>query len=145
MPSSKASPQPPVCNLLALRQATRSATALYDRHLAKAGLTTSQHSILTSIDKRPESSMQDLAEALVMDRTTLLRALQPLTREGFVQQYPSPQNARRQMLALTTSGQHKLAEARIHWQQAQDEFEAAFGTDEALALRTLLMHVPRPR
>lgn len=147
MSSSNApsTPKAPLCNLFALRQATRSATMLYDRHLAKAGITTSQHSIMTHIANSPGRTMQEVAEAMVMDRTTLLRALQPLSRDGYVLQLPSPLHARKQVLSLTPAGQAKLAEGRLLWQAAQAEFEAEFGADEATALRAALQKVPRAK
>ncbi len=133
------------CNLFALRQAARSVTILYDRHLAKAGLTSSQHSILAAIGMHPDSTMHDLSETLVMDRTALLRALKPLSQGGYVLQHPAPEQARRLVLSLTEAGKAKVAEARDYWQQAQDEFEAEMGSEASQALRGVLMSIPHSR
>ena len=138
-------PRRAACNLFALRQAARSVTILYDRHLAKAGLTSSQHSILVAINMHPGSTMQDLADNLVMDRTALLRALKPLSQEGYVRQHPSPEHARRLVLSLTAAGKAKVLEARPHWQRAQDEFEAQMGSEESQALRTILLSIPHAK
>jgi hypothetical protein len=42
---------PTQCNCLALRQATRHLSQIYDRHLAEAGLRGSQYSILSKLGR----------------------------------------------------------------------------------------------
>lgn len=131
------------CNCLALRQAARNVTALYDRHLEKAGLTTSQHSLLAAISFNPGIAMQELSEQMVMDRTTLVRALKPLSRDGYIQQLPDPANTRKLVFTLTEEGQQKYAEAHEHWMQAQAEFDASFGKTRADAMRAELIDIAR--
>jgi DNA-binding MarR family transcriptional regulator len=133
------SPETTKCNYFALRQAMRSASSLYERHLAKVSLTTPQFSILRAISTKPGIDMQALAETMVMDRTSLLRALKPLTRDGYVVQRPSDIHPRKQVMSLTTSGMAKFEEGRPHWRAAQDEFEDAVGADHARELREALM------
>src|SRR6202521_3910547 len=76
--------EPAICNCLALRQAARHATQLYDRHLAAEGLKTSQYSILAKLARLGPQSINALAAMMVMDRTTTTRAVRPLSRDGFV-------------------------------------------------------------
>jgi DNA-binding MarR family transcriptional regulator len=128
----------PACNCFALRQATRCVSAVYDRHLAKVGLTTPQFSMLNMLRKSPGIAVQDLAEQMVMERTSLVRAIQLLTRDGLVRQQPSPLHARKQVLSLTEAGAAKVAEAKAHWDAAQAEFDAAIGAEQAQALRAAL-------
>src|SRR5262249_58617458 len=70
-------PEPALCNCLALRQAARHATQLYDRHLAAEGLKTSQYSILAKLLRLGPQSIGALAHLMVIDRTTPTRALEP--------------------------------------------------------------------
>jgi len=133
------------CNYFALRQATRAVSIIYDRHIEKAGITSTQYSILRAIHNRPGITMQELAETMVMDRTVALRAIQPLTRGGLVQLKPAPDLARKQSLSLTKDGESKLAESEAHWHDAQAEFEASFGRDEAAALRKVLLSIKSDR
>ena len=132
------SPEITKCNFFALRQAMRSASSLYERHLSKVGLTTPQFSILRAISCAPGIDMQELAEIMVMDRTALLRALKPLTRDGYVKQRPSELHPRKQVMSLTADGSQKYESARPHWRAAQDEFEGAVGADHARELREAL-------
>lgn len=133
----------PACNGFALRQAARCVSAVYERHIAKAGLTASQFSILTALRDSPAIAVQDLAERLVMERTSLVRAIQLLVRDGLVRQQHSPVHARKQVLSLSDAGAAKLVEASIHWDAAQAEFEAAIGVEQAQALRVSLFELTR--
>ncbi|NGZ87689.1 MarR family winged helix-turn-helix transcriptional regulator [Duganella aceris] len=127
------------CNCFALRQAARTVTALYDRHLEKAGLTTSQHSLLAVIENNPGIATQELSELMVMDRTTLVRALKPLSRDGYIQQLPDAANSRKLVFTLTETGRQKYAQAHQYWQQAQAEFDAGIGKSRAMEMRKELI------
>jgi DNA-binding MarR family transcriptional regulator len=131
------------CNCGALRKASRRMSRIYDEALAPAGLGSSQHAILAEsarwTGKSP--SRWELADALVMDRTTLTRNLGPLQRDGYVLLSSSETDRRSKLVALTPAGKAKLAEARVLWRKAQKEFERAFGADEARLLRSQLLAI----
>src|SRR5262245_33256355 len=69
------------CNCLALRQAARHVTQLYDSYLSSEGLRTTQFSILAKLNRLGPLSINELAKSMVMDRTTLGRAIRPLERD----------------------------------------------------------------
>src|SRR5271157_2996991 len=73
-----------LCNCQAIRQAARQVTQLYDRHLAPVGLRTTQFSLLARLERAGPLAINELAARMVMDRTTMGRALRPLQREGLV-------------------------------------------------------------
>lgn len=138
-------PMSNLCNCLALRQATRFVTQIYERHLSPVGVTPAQFSIMAMLSRRPDLLMTDLADALVMDRTTLLRALKPLQRDGLVSATTSAHDARAHALNLTKRGQRLFGDAKLAWQAAQDEFEAQFGRVRAKALREELYEITGKR
>lgn len=138
MSARTAAPETPQCHCFALRQAARYVTALYDRHMAPSGLATSQYSLLAVIRAYPGIGMQQLSERMVMDRTSLVRAIKPLARDGLVQQAPDPENSRKLVFSLTAAGQAKYEEAHVYWAQAQAEYEAGVGAQRASAMRTEL-------
>jgi DNA-binding MarR family transcriptional regulator len=72
---------------------------------------------------------------MAMERTSVIRALQPLERDGFVAIGPHAEDARRNVVCLTDAGRAKLAQAIPVWQQAQAEFESRFGAALAGQLR----------
>jgi DNA-binding MarR family transcriptional regulator len=123
------------CNLLAIRRAARYITQLYERHLSSIGMTAAQFSIMAKLARRPHQTMMELAQAMVMERTTLVRALKPLQRDGLIQTEPSEHDVRTHVFSLTKAGQRALSEANRGWQAAQEEFETKFGRARAAALR----------
>jgi DNA-binding MarR family transcriptional regulator len=124
-----------LCNCFASRKAARLVTKLYEEHLSKVGLTGTQFSILVYVDELGAASMKDLVEALVMERTSLVRALQPLERDGLLAIGPHHEDARRNVIGLTDAGRHKLGQALPVWEAAQTEFEHKFGSELASQLR----------
>jgi DNA-binding MarR family transcriptional regulator len=123
------------CNCFAIRRAARHITRLYERHLSAARLTTAQFNLLVLLEERGAETMNGLSEAMVMDRTTLLRALKPLKREEMVRARSAAEDPRQLVFSLTTVGQRKMTHARKLWQDAQKEFEAKVGSDRAKRMR----------
>jgi DNA-binding MarR family transcriptional regulator len=124
-----------LCNCFASRKAARLITRLYEDRLATVGLTSTQLSILIYVDEIESASMKDLVEVLVMERTSVVRALQPLERDGLLAIGPHEEDARRNVVRLTDAGRRKLVEAMPVWQAAQEEFERRFGAELASQLR----------
>src|SRR5215831_11804858 len=100
-----------LCNCLAVRQAARRVTRLYERHLGQAQLTSAQFSILAVLGEAGRVTMTQLAKVLVMDRTTLLRAMKPLQREDLVKSNSSEADPRQLVFSLSSSGERKLKQA----------------------------------
>lgn len=132
---------PGSCSCLALRQASRFLTQRYDDALAPCGLRVTQYSVLAKLHRLGPSSLQQLAEAVVIDRSTLGHNLRPLERDGLVALATHDNDRRMRRLELTAAGKKKLAEARPLWKQAQVAFEATYGRDEAQQLAALLHRV----
>lgn len=128
------------CNCFAIRSAARQATQFYDRHLARAGLRTTQFSVLATLDRLGSLAIGELAARMVMDRTTMGRALRPLEREGLVTIAPG-RDGRTRALTLTEAGRERLREARPLWREAQAGFETSYGSAEAASLRGQLARV----
>jgi DNA-binding MarR family transcriptional regulator len=128
------------CNCLALRQAARHLTQVYDRHLAEAGLRSTQYSILSKLGRLGPQPIGKLAETMVMERTALGRALRPLERDRLVTVGAGP-DGRTRSVSLTNAGEAKLKTAAVRWRRAQKEFEAAYGADAAQDLRSSLRRV----
>jgi DNA-binding MarR family transcriptional regulator len=127
------------CNCFAVRQAARQVTKLYERHLADVQLTSAQFSILGALGEGGPMTMGDLSGVMVMDRTTLLRAMKPLQREGLLKSTSSPEDPRQLVFSLSLAGERKLKQALPLWNKAQGEFEAEVGPREAARLRRSLL------
>jgi DNA-binding MarR family transcriptional regulator len=135
------STNPAACNCLALRQATRHVTSFYDGFLVPVGIRATQYSILARLNRKGAMTINALAAALVMDRTTLGRNIRPLQRDGLVAIGPGKSDRRRKELRLTASGTARFQIAQRAWTKAQANFERTFGTKRARALRVLLEDV----
>jgi DNA-binding MarR family transcriptional regulator len=127
------------CNCFAVRQAARYVTKLYEHYLAEAQLTSAQFSILGALGEAGPMTMVELASALGMDRTTLLRAMKPLQREEFLKSGAGTADPRQLVFSLSSAGVRKLKEALPLWGKAQEAFEAEIGAREAARLRSSLL------
>ncbi len=133
--------KPEFCYCQASRRSARLLSRIYDRHLAPAGISISQFTILAILKRLPGLLVADLARQIVMERTTLVRALNPLREAGFVQSEATGVG-RSLALSLSRRGADKIAEAMPLWIDAQREFEQLFGTARAETLRNELLAVP---
>jgi DNA-binding MarR family transcriptional regulator len=131
------------CNCTAVRKASRWLSQMYDAALAPAGLRSTQYSILRELRRRADDPplIGQLAEAMVMDRSTLGHNLIPLERDGLVRLEPSHADRRCKQIVLTAAGQRKHAETLPLWREAQDRFEERFGGVEAAYLRKMLLGI----
>jgi len=122
------------CHCLALKRGSRQLTRIYDSYLAPAELTISQFSVLSVIDKKPGVRMTELAQIMVMERTTLIRSLKPLQADGLIASGRDP-GERAHSFELTRSGQERLAAAVPLWKAAQAAFEEKVGEERAARVR----------
>jgi DNA-binding MarR family transcriptional regulator len=123
------------CNLFAMRQAARFVTQMYERHMAPVGVTAAQFTILSRLERKPGMTMLELAEAMVMERTTLVRALKPMQRDALISAAPAATGPRVHGFWLTAAGRQRYRQARIAWRAAQAEFESHYGASRAEGLR----------
>ncbi|WP_019906315.1 MarR family winged helix-turn-helix transcriptional regulator [Methylobacterium sp. 77] len=130
------------CHCITLRQASRRLTQHYDHHLAPSGLRASQYGVLRGLSRVAPISINAFAEIMVMDRTTMGRALRPLTRDGLVAVGPGP-DGRTRSLTVTTAGWARMEEALPLWERAQRSFEESYGTAPASDLHRAVARVAR--
>lgn len=131
---------PHLCYALAARQKARHLSRLYDSHLAPACLSVSQFSILSLLEACGKLKITALAEMLIMERTTLVRALKPLKAAGWIVAGRS-ENGPSFDVTLSRSGLEKVAEAMPLWANAQAAFEHEVGRDRAVRLRNEILEL----
>jgi DNA-binding MarR family transcriptional regulator len=134
MPSNHSTP----CHCSALRRASRTLTATYDRALAAAEITLPQFSLLRRLERAGPSSLTQLAEVAGLERSTLGRNLRPLEAAGWVESRSSDADARERIVALTAEGERVIARAAPLWRAAQDNVERRLGAQRLDSLRDLL-------
>lgn len=131
-------PFPDHCTCFAIRRAARHVSQGYDRALAPTGLRTTQFSLLSTLDRHGPRNLAALADALLMDRTTMSRAVRPLERDGLVAVGPDPDDGRGRILRITGAGRARLEQARPLWAQAEARQRAAYGEERSRQLHALL-------
>ncbi len=128
------------CTGAAIRRAARRTSQFYDDALKPLGLKLTQYSLLSNIDLLDRPTITELADHLVMDRTTLTRNLTPLRVSGWVHLEPGA-DRRSRAVVLTSRGTDLLAAVKPVWQQAEVALRAKAGDARLRKLRRLLDEV----
>ncbi|MGC1305154.1 MAG: MarR family winged helix-turn-helix transcriptional regulator [Caulobacteraceae bacterium] len=125
------------CASTTLRKASRAVSRIYDAALAPAGMTVAQLSILRAIQRAEHQPLSRLAESMVMDRTSLYRALTPMIRSGWMMVEDAPKG-RAKLVSLTRKGHDLTDAAGANWDAAQIRFVEAFGVERWETLHTAI-------
>jgi DNA-binding MarR family transcriptional regulator len=116
------------CTCFNLRKAARRVTSLYDAALKPCGLKVTQMTLLAAIRVLEPVTINRLAKAIVMDRTTLSRNVSLLHKKGLIDREPG-NDPRTRKLSLTKEGHTLLNTAFPLWQQAQADIIRELGED----------------
>ena len=107
------------CACYNTRKAARLLAQAYDRALEPSGLKNTQFSALAAISGSGDDlTITELATKMDVDRTTLTRNLEVLSRDKLVRIDPGA-DARSKRVALTTSGRKRLGMAIPLWEEVQ--------------------------
>lgn len=112
-----------------LRAVSRAITQAYDNALAPSGLTISQFNILAVIHNNNPLTINQLAERLQVDATTLTRNLKPLQKQHFVTS-TAGEDQRTRYVSLTEAGRQVFAQAFPLWQQMQTRITQQMGQEK---------------
>src|SRR5262245_34135179 len=116
------------CYCASLRQAARAISQKYDAALRDTGLTITQFTLLNMIAHMPQPRVNDLAEALSMDQTSLSRTLRTMERDGLIAQV-SGEDKRESRWVLGAAGQQSFKRALPVWRSVQKSVEKLLGAD----------------
>jgi len=117
------------CTCFNLRKATRRITSLYDAALKPSGLKVTQMTLLTAVRILEPVTINRLAKAIVMDRTTLSRNVSLLGKKGMIDMEPGD-DLRTRRISLTEQGHSALVAAFPLWQKVQGEIIDELGKDQ---------------
>jgi DNA-binding MarR family transcriptional regulator len=112
-----------------VRKAARAVTQLYEEVLRPSGLRATQFSLLMATRVLGPVTVVKLAQATVMDRTTLTRNLQILEKRGLIAINPG-EDRREREVTLTASGMEALAAAIPLWEAAQNRVRQGLGEEK---------------
>jgi len=114
------------CVCFNLRWVTRAVTQFYDAEMRRHGIRPTQGSILGSLNSKESWNMAELSDWLGMERTTLVRNLRPLQRDGFVT-VAGGGRGNRVELSLTAKGRKKVEEGLPTWRSTQRKVVETLG------------------
>ncbi|MEH6570708.1 MAG: MarR family winged helix-turn-helix transcriptional regulator [Halioglobus sp.] len=109
---------PNICLAHTLRRADRVVNQLYNEHLAPVGLRVTQFTILRTLALTGTTTASQIRTTLVMDQTTVSRALKPLIRDGYIT-VGEGANKREKALSLSAEGKKLYQQALGPWGDAQ--------------------------
>ena len=109
--AAAAAPAPPVIDVARLRVAIARLSRWLRRH-ELAGLTPTQLSALSTVDRAGPLRLGDLAAAEKIAPSTLTRLVTVLEERGYVERCPVPGDARASTLTITAAGHEVLERIR---------------------------------
>lgn len=116
------------CYCIKMRRSANTLTKFYDEALEHTGLTTNQFSLLCNIKQLGICNKSELAEYVGLDRTTIIRNLNLLSKKGLIEEAQDNAN-HRNGLQLTESGESAIAAGADSWYDAQAKVEKLIGTE----------------
>ena len=114
------------CVCFNLRRVTRVVTQFFDAEIRRYGIRPTQGSILASLMAKDSWNMAELSDWLGMERTTLVRNLRPLQRDGFVK-VAGGGRGNRVELTITTKGRNQVEKLTPAWKSAQSAVVKTLG------------------
>ncbi|NNE83207.1 MAG: winged helix-turn-helix transcriptional regulator [Alphaproteobacteria bacterium] len=114
------------CTLANVRQASRALSQVYDAALQPANIKATQFTLLAALWQQGPLPLSQLADIMVMDRTTLTRNLQPLIKRKLVGTAPG-EDRRVRNISLTPQGKQLLDRALPLWRKAQSQLVDGLG------------------
>ena len=124
------------CSCFKIRKTSRMITQLFDHALKPSGIKITQFTLLGVLANAGEMAINELANSLGMDRSTLTRGIVRLEAAGLVKSREGD-DARQRFVKLTTKGIKKINDTIPYWKKAQDTMEKGLGKNFPRFLDTM--------
>jgi len=129
------------CACTTVRKANRALFRYYENAMLGSGVSITQFSIFRALKRRGKTPLSDLADELIMERTSLYRTIAPLETSGAVKITPSKQG-RAKTAELTNLGHKMMYVATPHWERAQSTIVGAIGEEQWRVLSETPLGIP---
>lgn len=117
------------CFCITLDRAATSLTDFYNQSLAELGITVKQYSLLSKLHSLGSCSTSELAEAVGLDRSTLVRNLKVLMQRGWIEDSAS-RTSRAHAYTLTQEGLEVREKAKACWERLQEQVVEKVGSEK---------------
>lgn len=118
-----------LCMCYNLRKTSRAITQFYDKMLEPSGLAITQFSLLVGLSIAEYATITNMANEMIIDRTTLTRNLSILQNHRLVKIMVSANDKREKNIIITSKGKELLAKAFPLWEKAQSTVIEKFGKE----------------
>lgn len=125
------------CALFDVHRFGRLLNAFYNDHMRGSGLTISQYTLLRNIVALSPASITQIAKAMLMERTSVTRLIEPLISSELVETVTGEDRRFRYVVA-TAAGREAVRNSDAAWQAAQKELLNRIGSTRWRALRMAL-------
>ena len=130
------------CACFNVRRVARVITQFFDAEVRRHGVRPTQTPILGALRAKRGWGMAELSDWLGMERTTLLRNLRPLQRDGLVRVNGGGRGGHVE-LEITEKGRAAMAKIYPAWRSAQNKVVATLGKERWSAIISDLEQVAR--
>ena len=124
------------CNMM--RKSARKITQFYENNLREAGIKPTQFSIVATFANTGPIQLTQLANRLILERTSMTPNLNVLERNTWIDIQPGEEDSRQRVVSLTRNGYKQLDCAIPYWQKAQKAIAKDMGQETITRLRTML-------
>jgi DNA-binding MarR family transcriptional regulator len=128
------------CHCINTRRAANAITAYYDQILLPCALSVSQFSLLWTLDGLGQSNVTRLAEYVGLERSTVVRNLNPLRKGEFVADLAGGKRRERE-LVVTAKGKSAISLGVPLWKQAQKDIYVLIGPENLAVFREVLQRL----
>lgn len=130
-----------VCSFFHMRRVYRILSSFYDEAICPTGLKATQYGTLLFIRMLPEAPVSLIADRVGVARSTMIRDLRPLARDGWIQFGRKPDNRKARTVSLTPKGIAEVDLALERWREGRTRFEKRIGKKNCEVLVEGLRHV----
>jgi DNA-binding MarR family transcriptional regulator len=120
------------CACYNLRRASRVVTQVFDAYFDELGIKSTQYTVLAALAYESEGkpTVTHLAEALVLEQSSLSRNLAVLERQGLIRLTAGEDDKRERIVMLTRAGRAALTRGYPAWKAAQAAIAEALDPKE---------------
>lgn len=135
--------RPDLAALLAplLRELMAAEQPVLDEH----GVSMWGYVVLLALDETPMRSQAALAQAIGADKTRIIRTLDDLQADGYIERTPDPDDRRVRLLSITSAGRRLKDAVQVDIQRGEEQWLGELSADERRVFLSVLQRLaPAP-